>query len=358
MPKFHTLNVKEVRKETEDTVSVAFDVPSDLQSDYKFIQGQYLTLKTMINGEEVRRSYSICASPMDGELRVAIKKVEEGRFSTFANEVLKANDTLEVMTPMGRFYTEITANQSKKYVAFAAGSGITPIISIMKTVLQTEPQSEFVLFYGNQKTDTIIFKEAIDGLKNTYMQRLSVYHVLSREAIGSPLFEGRIDKARCEKFCNLFLDVESVDEFFMCGPESMIFDVKDTLEAAGVDKKKIHFELFTTSTTPKPKKAKKKTTTANEDLSDITVILDNHSYQFQLAADGENLLDAALAQGADLPFACKGGVCCTCRAKITEGTVDMTVNYALEPWEVEQGFVLSCQAHPTSKKVVINFDEM
>ncbi|MGB0863101.1 MAG: 1,2-phenylacetyl-CoA epoxidase subunit PaaE [Saprospiraceae bacterium] len=357
MPKFHTLNVKEVRKETNDTVSVAFDVPNDLKADYQFIQGQYLTLKAMINGEEVRRSYSICSSPMDEELRVAIKKVEEGRFSTFANEVLKADDKLEVMTPMGRFYTEVHSEQSKKYVAFAAGSGITPIISIMKTVLETESESEFILFYGNQKTDTIIFKEAIDGLKNTNMQRLSVYHILSREAIGSSLFEGRIDKERCEKFCNLFLDVESVDEFFMCGPESMIFDVKDTLETLGVDKKKIHFELFTTSATPAPQKPKKKKAISNEDLSDITVILDSHSYQFQLGEDGENLLDAALKEGADLPFACKGGVCCTCRAKITEGTVDMTVNYALEPWEVEQGFVLACQAHPTSKKVVMSFDE-
>ena len=358
MPKFHTLSVKEVRQETADTVSVAFDVPNNLQSEYDFIQGQYLTLRADINGEDVRRSYSICSSPLDNELRVAIKKVEDGRFSTFANEVLQSGDTLEVMRPMGRFYTDINTENDKRYVAFAAGSGITPVISIMKTVLETEPNSEFILFYGNRKTDSIIFKEEIDALKNIYVERLSVYHVLSREAIGSPLFEGRIDKERCAKFCNLFLDVETVDEFFLCGPEEMIFGVKDQLAELKVDEKKVHYELFTS---PAGKLGSKKKTVKKESitegLNDVTIILDGHSYNFQLAEDGKNILDAALAEGADLPFACKGGVCCTCRAKVDEGTVNMEVNYALEPWEVEQGFVLTCQSHPTSKKVVVNFDE-
>lgn len=358
MPKFHTLSVKEVRKETVDTVSVAFDVPTDLATDFEFIQGQYLTLRAEINGEDVRRSYSICTSPLDDDLRVAIKKVEDGRFSTFANEVLQAGDSLEVMTPTGRFYTELFPENDKRYVAFAAGSGITPVMSIMKTVLKTEPNSEFILFYGNRKTDSIIFKEEIEALKNIYLERLSVYHILSREALGSPLFEGRIDKDRTAKFCNLFLDVNTVDEFFLCGPEEMIFAVKDQLAELGVDEKKVHFELFTSPVGKLGKKKPKKKAPITEGVNDVTIILDGHSYSFQLEEDGDNILDAALNQGADLPFACKGGVCCTCRAKVKEGTVNMDVNYALEPWEVEQGFVLTCQAHPTSKKVVVDFDEM
>ncbi len=358
MSKFYTLNVKEVRKETIDTVSVAFDVPKNLVEAYKFIQGQYLTLRTDINGEDVRRSYSICSSPLDDELRVAIKQVENGRFSTYANTVLKAGDTLQVMTPMGRFYTELSPNNEKQYVAFAAGSGITPILSIMKTVLEVEPNSQFILFYGNKKTETIIFKDEIDALKNIYLSRLSIYHVLSREALGSPLFEGRIDQARCEKFCNLLLDVNSVDEFFLCGPEEMIFAAKDTLKATDVADQKIHFELFTSSSTPKkPKKKTEKKAVLSDDSSMITVILDGHSYQFPLEKDGEDILDAALDNGADLPFSCKGGVCSTCRAKVESGTVKMELNYSLEDWEVEQGFVLTCQAHPTSERVTINFDE-
>ncbi len=357
MPKFHTLSVKEVRKETADTVSVAFEVPTDLESEYNFIQGQYLTLRADINGEDVRRSYSICSSPLDGELRVAIKKVDGGRFSTFANEQLKAGSSLEVMTPMGRFYTDLNADNTKRYVAFAAGSGITPVMSIMKTILKTEPQSEFILFYGNRKTDSIIFKEEIDALKSDYMERLSVYHVLSREALGSPLFEGRIDGERCAKFCNLLLDVNSVNEFFLCGPEEMIFSVKDQLKSLEVDEKKIHFELFTSPVgklgTPKTSIKKEVST---EGFNDVSIILDGHSYNFKLEEGGENILDGALAEGADLPFACKGGVCSTCRAKLEEGTVAMDVNYSLEPWEVELGFILTCQSHPTSKKVVVNFD--
>lgn len=358
MPKFHPLTISEVRRETADTVSIAFDVPAHLQHDYQYTQGQYLTLRADINGEDVRRSYSICSSPLDGELRVAIKQVPQGRFSTYANEVLQAGDTLQVMTPMGRFYTELQPTQRKRYAAFAAGSGITPILSIMKTVLATEPQSEFILFYGNQRTDTIIFKEAIDALKNTYLQRLSVYHILSREALGSPLFEGRIDAQRTQQFCNLLLDPTRIDEYFLCGPEAMIFAVKDTLAAHQVDPKRIHFELFTTaSSKPAPAPPPSTSTDTPTDQNQVTVILDGHSYRFPLASDGAYILDAALAAGADLPFACKGGVCCTCRAKVEQGDVTMDINYALEDWEVEQGFVLTCQARPRSQDVVVNFDE-
>lgn len=357
MPKFHTLRVKDVRKETEDTVSVAFDVPVTLADDFQFQHGQYLTLKADINGEEVRRSYSICTSPLDGELRVAIKKVENGRFSTFANEKLIIGDRLDVMTPMGRFTTALDEKNAKHYAAFAAGSGITPIMSILKTVLQKEPNSTFTLFYGNRRADSIIFKEEIEGLKNTYLTRLRLHHILSREAIGSQLFEGRINAEKCEKICKFILDVDSVDEFFICGPEDMIFAVKDTLLAKGVAEQKIHFELFTSPAGKlgqTSKSAKKRAYTEGDNA--VQIILDGHSINFNMDAT-ENILDAALANGADLPYACKGGVCCTCRAKLKEGEVEMDVNYALEQWEVNQGFILTCQAHPTTQKVVVDFDE-
>jgi len=359
MPKFHTLQVKEVRTETPDCVSIAFDVPDALKADYTFTQGQYLTLKTDINGEDVRRSYSICSSPFEEELRVAVKHVEDGRFSTFANQKLQAGDTLDVMTPMGKFYTELDENNEKQYIAFAAGSGITPVMSILKAVLKVEPKSSFTLFYGNRNFESIIFREAIEALKNKYLERLSVHHVLSREVLGSPLFNGRINGEKCQQFCKAFFDVEQVDDYFLCGPEDMIFSVKDTLEEKGVDKKRIHFELFTTPTTKAAKTKKTKITTPLPSKSDsqITVILDGDAFDFSLHANGDNILDTALKNGADLPFACKGGVCCTCRAKILEGEVEMDVNYALEPDEVAAGFVLTCQSHPRTKKVVVSFDE-
>ncbi len=359
MPKFHKLRVREVRRETPDAVSIAFDVPDALKADYEFVQGQYLTLKTDIKGEDVRRSYSICTGPLEGDLRVAVKHVKDGRFSTYANETLKAGDQLDVMTPMGKFYTQLDAANEKQYVAFAAGSGITPVMSILKTVLELEPRSRFTLFYGNKNFDSIIFREEIEALKNKHLDRLSVHHVLSREVLGSPLFNGRIDAEKCEQFCQVFFDVKQVDDYFLCGPEEMIFAVKETLEAQQVDTKRIHFELFTTPTTKKvkPKPEAAPSPTPRESDSNITVILDGDAFDFRLGKHGDNILDTALKNGADLPFACKGGVCCTCRAKILEGKVEMDVNYALEPDEVEAGFVLTCQSHPLTKKVVVSFDE-
>jgi len=359
MPKFYTLKVKEVRRETPDCVSIAFDVPQDLKADYKFIQGQYLTLRTDIGGEDVRRSYSICSSPLDAELRVAVKHVPQGLFSTFANQKLQSGDALSVMTPMGKFFTELDENHAKHYVGFAAGSGITPVMSIMKTVLQREPKSHFTLFYGNKNFDSIIFREEIEALKNQYLGRLSIHHVLSREVLGSPLFNGRINAEKCAQFCKVFFDAKEVDEYFLCGPEEMIFAVKDTLTDLGVAPKRIHFELFTTAATKniKPKTKTDHSPTPSKSDSQITVILDGDAFDFPLNSVGDNILDAALKNGADLPFACKGGVCCTCRAKVLEGKVEMDVNYALEADEVEAGFVLTCQSHPRTPKVVISFDE-
>ncbi len=354
-PKFHTLTVRDVRRETADCVSIALDVPEALRENYEFIPGQYLTLKTEIDGEEVRRSYSICTSPIDNELRVAVKKVEGGRFSTFANEVLAAGDHLDVMTPMGNFHTLLNPDHHKHYVAFAAGSGITPIMSIMKSVLRLEPQSQFTLFYGNRGADSVIFLETIEGLKNEYLGQLRVHHVLSREISDSELLSGRITKDKCNAFFNLLLDVDEVDEFFICGPQEMNEDIRDLLLERGVDRRKVHLELFTTGIAHKGKKRQVRKE-APDIEAQIQITLDGNTFEFPLHAGGDSILDAALKAGADLPFACKGGVCSTCRAKLESGQVDMDVNYALEPDEVEAGYILTCQAHPKTERVAVNFD--
>lgn len=358
-PTFYKLKIKDVRKETTDCCSIAFDVPEDLKTAYHFTQGQYLTLKADINSEDVRRSYSICTSPFEDELRVAVKQVEGGKFSTFANHELKSGDELDVMTPMGSFYTDLDAANEKHYIGFAAGSGITPIISILKTVLETEPNSRFTLFYGNKNTASIIFKEEIEMLKNVYLNRLVVHYFLSREVLDAPLMNGRIDREKCASIFDKLLHLDTVDECFSCGPESMIFAVRDELKERGFDEKKIHFELFTS---PLGKLGQEKKHTVKEEdkgkVTNVTVNLDGKAFVFDLPFGTDNLLDAALKQGADLPYACKGGVCCTCKAKLLEGEVDMTLNYALEKDEVENGFILTCQSFPTTEKVVVDFDEV
>ena len=352
---FHPLVIKEVRRETPDCVSIAFEVPSPLKEAFVYKHGQSLTIKTTISGTEVRRSYSICSSPFDDELRIAVKRVEGGVFSCFANEQLKKGDVLEAMPPVGKFFTELDEAHKKSYVAFAAGSGITPILSIIKTTLLTEPNSQFTLVYGNRSRQSIIFKEELESLKNKFIDRFRVIHILSREKMDAAINFGRIDSEKCSTLFHKAIDLNKTDEFFLCGPEEMIFSVKDFLESNGIDRKHIHFELFVTSS--KKKEAGTKVVNKdNEVKSKVTIKLDGSSFDFDLAFDSDSILDAALMQGADLPFACKGGVCCTCRAKLIEGEVEMDVNYALEPEELEQGFILSCQSHPKTEKVVVDFD--
>ena len=358
--KFNNLIIKEICRETADCVSILFEVPEHLATKYNFVQGQYLTLKkTMSDGEEIRRSYSICSSPVEGELRVAIKEVEGGKFSTFANRVLQKGDILEVMPPMGKFFTTINSSQSNNYVAFAAGSGITPIMSILKTVLLAEPKSSFTLVYGNKNTSSVIFKEQIEGLKNRFLNRLTVYYVLSRERQDTEIFNGRIDEKKCHILFEKLINIPQTDEFFLCGPSEMINDVRNVLEKKfEVSKSKIHFELFGVPTTKVTDAATPKNIDLKPDAhqSEVSVRLDGVYYDFKLSENGENILDAAMRAGADLPFACKGGVCCTCRAKVTDGSVRMDVNYALEAEELSKGFILACQAHPTSSKVALDFD--
>jgi ring-1,2-phenylacetyl-CoA epoxidase subunit PaaE len=358
MSKFHPLRVSDIRQETEDTVSVSFDIPSELAEEYKFIQGQYLTFKKNLDGEEVRRSYSICTSPLDHDLRVAIKTVEGGLFSTFANTILQEGDILDVMTPLGRFYKPLDVQNQKSYLAFAAGSGITPIMAHIKTVLATEPKSEFTLIYGNKTTQSIIFREELEDLKNEYMNRLRVFHVLSREASEYHFLQGHIDSEKCAIFFKHFIDIENTDEAFICGPAPMIDAVKESLQNSGLERKQIHFELFASPQQLAERKGVDiKKTDAPSIQAHVKIILDGLTMEFDMESNQTNILDAALANGADLPYACKGGVCATCRAKIDEGSVEMDVNYSLEPDELERGFVLTCQSHPKTKNVVVNFDE-
>jgi ring-1,2-phenylacetyl-CoA epoxidase subunit PaaE len=353
---FHRLRIKNITRETSDCVSVSFEIPENLQKGFAFRQGQSLTMRTMIKGEEVRRTYSICSSPLDDEWKVAIKKVEGGLFSSFANQELKRGDELEVMEPVGKFYSELDPTQQKNYLAIAAGSGITPVLSIIKTTLRTEPRSSFTLIYGNKSRSSIIFFEELEGLKNKYLQRFNLVHVLSRERTDAPINFGRINADKLKELGKL-VDYASFDETFICGPEEMIFTAKAHLESLGIDKRKIHFELFTTPGQKRQLATGNKQTNDSGPKSRISVKLDGRSFDFDLSLTSDTtILDAALQQGADLPFACKGGVCCTCKAKLLEGEVAMDVHWGLEEEEVDQGYILTCQSHPKTERVVVDFD--
>lgn len=353
MAKFHTLKVSELSRPTDDSVAVTFEVPENLQEEFAFTQGQHLTLKKEIDGEDTRRSYSICSCPIDETLTVAIKKLDGGKFSTWANEVLKVGDEIEVNPPHGHFYVPLNPENANSYVAFASGSGITPIISIIETTLRTEPESEFTLFYGNRRTGAIIFQEELEALKNRCMGRFSLYHVLSKERQESDLFNGRIDNEKIRSYARLFFDPESVDHYFTCGPEEMMLSVQSELKNLGVPEERIHLELFTS---PVGKLGGREKEVKHEKAhAEITVVLDGNSLTFPYDSD-KSILDVAFDNGADLPYACKGGVCSTCVCKVEEGEVEMDVNYALEPDELERGLVLSCQSYPKTDKVKLNFD--
>lgn len=353
---FHPLTIKDIRRETPECVSISFDIPEALADTFRFTQGQNITLRTQVNGEEIRRSYSICAAPYENELRVAIKEVFNGTFSGFANKKLKTGDVLEVMPPTGRFFTPLDPGTKRNYLAFAAGSGITPVLSLIKTTLVTEPQSSFTLVYGNRNRGSIIFREELEALKNKYVSRFRVVHILSREQSDTPIGNGRIDAEKCRQLFHKLIDPLGMHAIYLCGPETMIFAVKESLEAIGVDKAKIHFELF--NTPGQTNDIRPVTLKENQGkTSKVTIRLDGNAFSFDLPWNGISVLDAALAKGADLPFACKGGVCCTCRAKVVKGEVDMDINYALEKDELAAGFVLTCQAHPRSDEVEIDFDQ-
>lgn len=353
---FHSLRVKRVEKETDDCVSIEFEVPEELKEAFQFKQGQNLTIKKILNGEELRRNYSVCTSPFDNKLKVAVKKAEGGLFSTWANEELKAGDTLEVLPPTGNFYTELDPAQKKNYVAFAAGSGITPILSIIKTTLAVEPKSTFTLVYGNRTKNAIIFKENLEALKDKFIDRFRIYHILSREITDAEINNGRIDVNKLELLFSKLIDINACDEFFLCGPEEMIFCIKGYLEGKVVAGDKIHFELFTV---PGEKRSGGRSQKSEKDegpKAKVSVKLDGIMFDFDLDYEGESILDAALKTGADLPYACKGGVCTTCKAKLMLGKVSMDVNWGLEPEEVAKGYILTCQSHPQTDQIVVDFD--
>jgi ring-1,2-phenylacetyl-CoA epoxidase subunit PaaE len=351
-PSFHTLKINEIRQETPDAVSISFEIPDDIKHVFHYQSGQYLTLKTSIDGEEIRRSYSLCSSPFENSWRVAVKKIEQGKFSTYANEHLTEGTTLEVMSPMGNFVLPESLDE-KHFVFFAAGSGVTPVFSMLKTILNQSESAVVTLVYGNKGFQTIIFREELEALKNTYMNRFRVIHVLSKESLGNELQKGRIDEEKTNRLIQTLLPIDGIDGVYICGPESMIHGVKAAFINAGLSVDTIHFELFGTAT-PVVSKVQE---TDEVITSLVTVILDGEVLDIPLASNQINILDAALEAGADLPFACKGGVCCTCKAKIMEGTARMDVNYALEPDEVAAGYILTCQSHPTSERLVVSFDE-
>lgn len=355
---FHPLTISDIRAETSHCISIAFAVPDELKEQFQFREGQSLTLRSFINGEEVRRSYSICSSPLEKEWRIAVKLIPNGKFSSFAHTILKKGDQLEVLPPTGKFYTPLNPAAKKEYVAFAAGSGITPILSIIKTVLATEPDSGFTLIYGNRNRASIIFREQLEALKNQYMNRFRLIHILSREKTDAPIHTGRIDAEKCEALGNGLLNWNQISSYFLCGPEDMIFTVRNFLQSKGVSPASIHFELFASPGQKAAPGPGQDTAAANAGpMAAVTLKVDGRSIELTVPYEGTAILDAALQAGADLPYACKGGVCATCRAKLVEGDVTMDTNYALEPEEVRAGFILTCQSHPRTPNLLIDFDQ-
>lgn len=357
MQHFFPLQIKEVRPETWECVSVSFDVPDSLREQFQYTQGQYLTLRTTLQGEEVRRSYSLCSSPLDNEWRVAIKRLPGGKFSTWANEHLKAGDTIEVMPPQGRFFCELDPAMDSDYVLFASGSGITPIMGTLKTILKKQPKASVQLFYGNKDSESIIFREELEDLKNKHLGRFTVHYILSRQDQESDWFNGRLDNEKLQHYARIFFDPKEVDGFFICGPQPMLLSLREGLLNMGVDKSKVHVELFNAYVESNRKQEAEWEKTYQGKAAKVDVIVDGKSTSFMLPYGGKTILDGALGKGADLPFACKGGVCCTCKAKLLEGEVQMTVNYGLEEDEVANGYILTCQSHPRTDRLVVDFDQ-
>ncbi|WP_174802950.1 1,2-phenylacetyl-CoA epoxidase subunit PaaE [Martelella limonii] len=358
MARFHPLEVTDIRRETRDAVVLTLKPRDEDAGAFGFTQGQYLTFRRKFDGEEVRRSYSICAGLDEGLIKVGVKRVEGGAFSTFANDELKPGDVLEAMAPMGKFFTALDPAASRDYLGFAGGSGITPLLSIVKTVLAREPQSRFTLIYANRHIASIMFREELEDLKNLHLGRLSVIHVLESDSQEIDLFTGRIDEEKLETFFRLWIDIASIDTAFICGPEPMMLTIAGALKKHGMNDDQIKFELFASS---QPGRARQKTVSSaaasSGDRAEIQVKLDGTTRSFTMARDGTAVLDAALAHDIDAPYSCKGGICSTCRAKVIEGEVEMITNHALEDYEVTAGYVLSCQCLPLSDKVVISYDE-
>jgi ring-1,2-phenylacetyl-CoA epoxidase subunit PaaE len=358
MSRFHPLEVLEVRKDTRDAVIVTLRPREADASAFDFTQGQYLTFRRAFDGVELRRSYSICAGRDEGVLRVGIKRVDGGAFSTWANENLAPGATLEAMPPMGSFHTPIEPEAAKSYLGFAGGSGITPLLSIIKTVLAREPKSRFTLVYANRQVSSIMFREELEDLKNIYLGRLTVLHVLESEAQEIDLFTGRIDAEKCKQLFEHWIDLSAITTAFICGPEPMMLAIAAALRENGLTDAQIKFELFASGQPGLAKQRAKSAASASAGATcETTVTLDGTTRSFSMPREGQSVLDAALAQSLDAPYACKAGVCSTCRAKVLEGEVEMLTNHALEDYEVRAGYVLTCQCYPLTDKLVVSFDQ-
>lgn len=354
--RFHTLTVGALERLTDDSVAITFDLPAELRAEYAFTAGQHLTIRTAELDGEVRRSYSICSAPLSGRLRVAVKAVPDGVFSGYALATLAVGDRLDVMTPAGRFGIDFDPGHGPRHYAMVvAGSGITPVLSLMAAALETEPQCWVTLLYGNRTAGSVMFTDEIADLKDRYPGRLQVMHVLSREATDVELFSGRLDPDRLERIFGALLPVASVDEWFLCGPFEMVMGARDLLTAHGARTAQIHLELFHVEDTPRPRKQRAEDA-VGEDVSQVTIVLDGRASTFPLERDTASILDAAMSVRPDLPFACKGGVCGTCRCRLVEGEVEMERNFALEPSELDRGLRLACQSRPLSDSVTVDFD--
>jgi ring-1,2-phenylacetyl-CoA epoxidase subunit PaaE len=356
VPTFHPLRVSTVDSLTDDAVAVTFDVPPELREAFDFRAGQHLTLRCVLDGVEVRRNYSICSPAGSGELRVGIKRLSGGAFSAYALDTLRPGEVIDVLTPTGHFTVPFAPDRVKHYAAIAAGSGITPVLSLISTALATEPNSQFTVVYANRMTASVMFLEDLQDLKDRYPDRLMLIHVLSREAQDVELLSGRLDAERLSRLLDVLVPPATVDDWFLCGPFDLVQTARTVLAERGVDRHHVHFELFHVEDAPPPARRPSAGAGGRPATSEVTVILEGRQTTLPIEREGERILDAVLRVRAEAPYACKGGVCGTCRAKLVDGTVEMDRNYALEDDERERGYVLTCQSHPTSDKVTLDYD--
>ena len=355
MRKFHSLTVSDKRNETADSVRISLQVPDDIQSEFNFLPGQHLPIQIDIDGKAVRRTYSICSAPGEAPLEIGIRIQAGGLFSGYVADSLQAGDVLQVMPPFGQFHASIDPANRKNYLAFASGSGITPIISIIRSTLEQEPGSRFLLFYGNRRQNTAMFIDDLYALKNSFTERLQLFFLFTREEQEYPIFSGRLDAEKTRELYQIFCNGLNPDEAFICGPDTMIETVRAALRELGMDDEVIHVERYGA---PRKKRVAQATEVpADEHDCSVTVIMDGHKKSFQMPSEGSSIVDAAAERGIELPFSCKGGVCATCRTHVREGEVRMDSNYGLEPWEVEKGYVLACQSHPVSDKITLDYDK-
>lgn len=358
MSTFHPLTVAAIRHETRDAIVVTFAVPPELSAQFRYRQGQHITLRARLQEQDVRRSYSICSAVQDDTLRVAVKRAAGGVFSNWANDTLKVGDTLDVMPPVGHFNLPLADANRKHYLAIAAGSGITPILSIVKTTLLAEPRSRFTLIYGNRASSSVLFKEELADLKDRYMERFSLAYVMSREQQEIELFNGRITRDKCDQLLRHWVAVAALDAAFICGPDDMMQAACAALLAAGMPRAHIRAERFAASIPPSQRQPSRGPSgPASARRTEVTLVMDGYRSTFSMERERESILDAGLRHGLDMRYACKGGVCSTCRCKVLDGKVDMDASYALEDYEIARGFVLSCQSFPVTDKVVLDFDQ-